>query len=175
MRHRKKFRKFNTTQGRYEQIRKGIVNSLFTHERIITTEAKAKEFRREAEKLITMARKAHHAMQEAKTKEEKDAAQLKRLHYIRLAIARIDKKKLWDREGEPVLTETDRIRTVIQKLFDDLGPRFADRPGGYTRILHLAGRRLGDNAPQVLFELIPEVKDEPEPTAKKKKKADKKK
>jgi large subunit ribosomal protein L17 len=93
-----------------------MATSLFRHERIETTEAKAKELRPFAERLITLARRGD-------------------LHARRLA-----GRNIADRE-------------VLGKLFDDLGPRFAERPGGYTRILKLGSRR-GDGADMALIELV---------------------
>ncbi len=95
--------------------------SLMRHEVIKTTLPKAKELRRVAEPLITM----------AKTDS---------VHKRRLAFARL------------------RDREVVTKLFDELGPRYKDRPGGYLRILKM-GFRTGDKAPMALVELV----DRPEP------------
>lgn len=92
--------------------------SLFEHERIRTTEAKAKALRPFAEKLITKAKKGD-------------------LHNRRQVLSVIE-----DRE-------------VVHKLFDDIAPRFAERNGGYTRILKI-GPRGGDGAPMVLIELVTE-------------------
>ena len=61
-------------------------------------------------------------------------------------------------------------KTVLKKLFDEIGPHFAERNGGYTRILKLAKPRLGDNGKQAIFELVDFAREEPE-TGKKKKKA----
>ena len=61
-------------------------------------------------------------------------------------------------------------KTILKKLFDEIGPHFAERNGGYTRILKLAKPRLGDNAKQAIFELVDFTREEPE-TGKKKKKA----
>jgi large subunit ribosomal protein L17 len=97
--------------------------SLFRHELIRTTLPKAKELRRVAEPLITMA------------KEDS-------VHRRRLAFARL------------------RDRDVVTKLFNELGPRYRQRPGGYLRILKV-GFRPGDNAPMALVELV----DRPEPAA----------
>jgi len=93
-----------------------MVTSLFRHERIETTTAKAKELRPYAERLITLARRGD-------------------LHSRRLA-----RRKIQDRE-------------VLGKLFDDIAPRYAERPGGYTRILKLGNRR-GDAAEMSLIELV---------------------
>jgi large subunit ribosomal protein L17 len=92
--------------------------SLFEHERIQTTEAKAKMLRPFAERLITKAKKGS-------------------VHHRRQVLSVIED------------------RTVVHKLFDDIGPRFAARNGGYTRILKL-GERSGDGAPMALVELVEE-------------------
>jgi large subunit ribosomal protein L17 len=94
------------------------VTDLLRHETLQTTEAKAREIRRLAEKVITRGKK-------------------NTLHSRRLAAA--------------VLTD-DR---VVRKLFDELGPRYEDRPGGYTRTVKL-GNRKGDAAPMAMLELMPE-------------------
>jgi large subunit ribosomal protein L17 len=93
-----------------------MATSLFRHERIETTTAKAKELRPVAERLITLARRGD-------------------VHARRLA-----GRKIQDRE-------------VLGKLFDDIAPRYAERPGGYTRILKL-GTRQGDGAEMSLIELV---------------------
>ncbi len=95
---------------------RNMATSLFRHERITTTTARAKELRPYAERLITQARRGD-------------------LHSRRLVARRIG-----DRE-------------VLGKLFDELGPRYAERPGGYTRILKL-GSRKGDGADMALIELV---------------------
>jgi large subunit ribosomal protein L17 len=92
--------------------------SLFAHGRVITTEAKAKELRPFAEKLITMARRGD-------------------LHSRRLVGRRI------------------KDREILGRLFSEIGPRFAARPGGYTRILKM-GHRVGDGADVARIELLAE-------------------
>ncbi len=93
-----------------------MANSLFLHEQIKTTLPKAKELRRVAEPLITMAKNPTVANR-------------------RIAFARL------------------RDRQVVSKLFDDLGPHFQSRPGGYLRILK-CGFRNGDNAPMAYVQLV---------------------
>tara|TARA_Y100001934_G_C12236143_1_gene717852 strand:+ start:691 stop:1017 length:327 start_codon:yes stop_codon:yes gene_type:complete len=93
-----------------------MASSLFRHEEIRTTLPKAKELRRVAEPLITMAKRPSLARR-------------------RLAFSRL------------------RDATAVSKLFNELGPRFHDRPGGYTRILK-CGYRSGDNAPMALIQLV---------------------
>ena len=97
-------------------FRSNMAASLFRHEQIRTTLPKAKELRRVAEPLITMAKTPNLANR-------------------RLALARL---------GD---------RGAVTKLFDDLGPRFKDRPGGYTRILK-CGLRPGDSAPMAYVQLL---------------------
>jgi large subunit ribosomal protein L17 len=114
-----------------------MVSALFFHERIETTEAKARVIRRHAEKLITLAKRGLVAEQE-------DPA--RGVHARRLASARLDR---WVKE--PDGTRVDLVR----KLFDDIAPRYSERVGGYTRIVKLGFRR-GDAAPMAVLELVEE-------------------
>ncbi|MCY4572129.1 MAG: 50S ribosomal protein L17 [Gemmatimonadetes bacterium] len=116
MRHRKKGRNLSRSPSHRRALLRNMATSLFRHERIRTTTARAKELRPYAERLVTLARRGD-------------------LHARRLAARRIA-----DRE-------------ILGKLFDDIGPRYADRPGGYTRILKL-GSRKGDAADMALIELV---------------------
>ncbi len=114
-------------------MRRNMVASLFEHETIATTIQKAKEVKPFAEKLITLAKKGT-------------------LHARRRAIALLGNRDVVKYEdGTPV-----RKGTVIGKLFSELGPRYLDRPGGYTRIIHRSLRRLGDDGQLVLLQLIAE-------------------
>jgi large subunit ribosomal protein L17 len=103
--------------------------------RITTTLAKAKEVRPFVEKLITLSKKGT-------------------LHARRLVIARMgpvgNPNADWDEKGEPIDVD------VIKKLFAEIGPRFKDRAGGYTRIIKLHHRRLGDAGPTAILELLKE-------------------
>jgi large subunit ribosomal protein L17 len=107
--------------------------SLFQHSAIRTTEAKAKELRRFVERLITLARRDT-------------------LHARRRVIALLRDRDIVDAEGE--LAD----KSVVQKLFDEIAPRYRTRPGGYTRIVRLAERRIGDGGVQVLLQLVEETK-----------------
>jgi large subunit ribosomal protein L17 len=120
-----------------------MVASLFQHETISTTIEKAKEVKPFAEKLITLAKKGTLAAR-------------------RRAISMLGNRDIIDNEsGEAV-----RKGTVIGKLFSEIGPRYLDRPGGYTRIIRLSLRRLGDNGELVLLQLL--GTDEPVKAQKKK-------
>ncbi|RMF18395.1 MAG: 50S ribosomal protein L17 [Gammaproteobacteria bacterium] len=116
MRHRKSGRKFNRTSAHRKAMFRNMAASLVEHELIKTTLPKAKELRRVAEPLITL----------AKT----DSVANRRLAFARL-----------------------RDKDAVKKLFDELGPRYKERPGGYLRILK-CGFRAGDNAPMAYVELV---------------------
>lgn len=115
MRHNSAGRRLGTTIHRIAMFR-NMVTSFLEHEKITTTDAKAKELRSIAEKMITLGKKGD-------------------LHATRQAAAYIRDKK------------------VVTKLFTTIAPRYADRPGGYTRIIKL-GIRPGDNAPVSILELV---------------------
>ena len=123
MRHRNSGRRLNRNSSHRKAMFRNMAASLMEHEVIRTTVPKAKELRRVAEPLITMARN--------------DSATKRRLAFDRL-----------------------RNRAVVTKLFNELGPRYKDRPGGYLRILK-CGFRAGDNAPMAFVELV----DRPEESA----------
>ena len=119
MRHQKSGRKLNRTSSHRQAMFRNMAASLIRHEEIRTTLPKAKELRRVAEPLITMARSPSLARR-------------------RRAFARL------------------RDSAAVAKLFDELGPRFQDRPGGYTRILK-CGFRAGDRAPMALVQLVDSI------------------
>ena len=104
-------------------LRRNLVKQLFEHERIETTRTKADAIRGQAERLITLAKRGNAAGDE------------KMVHARRLAAARLSDA------------------AAVKKLFDDIAPRFENRPGGYTRIVKL-GPRLGDAADMVILELV---------------------
>ncbi len=116
MRHMKSGRKLNRNSSHRKAMFRNMANSLFEHEIIKTTVPKAKELRRVAEPLITLAKE--------------DSLAHRRLAFDRL-----------------------RDRGVVTKLFNALGPRYVDRPGGYLRILK-CGYRAGDKAPMAYVELV---------------------
>ena len=125
MRHQVAGYRLGRTTGARNALRRNLIKQFFIHERIRTTRAKANAIRGEAERLITIARNSAEA----------DDAQ--KVHARRLVTA-----KLGDNQ-------------VIQRLFDEIAPRFATRNGGYTRIVKL-GPRMGDSAEMVILELVEE-------------------
>lgn len=116
MRHRKSGRHLNRTSSHRKAMFSNMAASLIEHEVIKTTVPKAKELRRVAEPLITLAKS--------------DTVANRRLAFSRL-----------------------RSKAAVGKLFSELGPRYEERPGGYTRILK-AGYRNGDAAPVAFIELV---------------------
>ena len=131
MRHRVAGRQLSRTSEHRTALRRNLAVALFEHETISTTIRKAKEVKGFAEKLITLARKGTLAAR-------------------RQAISQLGDRNIFkDEDGQQV-----RKGTIIGKLFSELGPRYLDRKGGYTRIIHLAKRRLGDNGELVLLQLV---------------------
>ncbi|AQT69826.1 50S ribosomal protein L17 [Anaerohalosphaera lusitana] len=133
MRHRVAGRKLSRTSSHRLAMRRNMVASLFEHETISTTLEKAKEVRGFAEKLITLAKKGT-------------------LPARRQAIALLNNRDIYEEQDG----ENQKVGTVIGKLFTEIGPRYLDRPGGYTRIIKLSKRRLGDNGQLVLLQLVGE-------------------
>ena len=172
MRHKKKGRKLNRTSAHRKATRQNLAKALIEHERIITTPAKAKEARSFVEKLITLARKAQ-PYKNAASEDER----AKYVHYYRRALTKLQDKKLvqklfgegkW-REEEESLAEryADRpsgqtriMRLSGSRLGNPLGYAIGDiaevnyQLGGEERKIKFTGNRLGDNAEQVIFELI---------------------
>lgn len=135
MRHRVAGKKLNRSSGQRRALFRNLVSALIQHERIETTQAKAQAIRGQAEKLITLAKRGL-----AEEKENPASG----VHARRLAAARLNR---WvQKEGE------DRV-DLVARLFDEVAPRYAERAGGYTRILKL-GPRKGDAAPMVVLELV---------------------
>jgi len=132
MRHRNHRYRLSRLSAHREATVKSLLQSLFRHERITTTETKAKAIRPLADRLVTLAKRES-------------------LHARRQALA--------------VIPDTD----VIRRLFDTLAARYAERNGGYTRIIH-AGVRRGDGAPMVLLELVDRPEAPPDAKGKKDKK-----
>ncbi len=132
MRHQMSGRKLGRSASQRNQMRRTMITQFIQHERIKTTEAKAKFLRGDVEKLITLAKHGNKALA---TETPEGKARLVSAH--RLAAAR--------------LNDPDMVR----KLFETIAPRYEKRPGGYTRILKL-GKRDGDAAEMVLLEMVEE-------------------
>ena len=124
------YRKLGHTSSQRKAMLRDLTTDLIINERIVTTEARAKEVRSTAEKMITLGKRGDlHARRQAAS-------------FVRNEVADVRE------ENEEIVTET-----ALQKLFNDIAPRYAERQGGYTRILKTEPRR-GDNAPMVVLELV---------------------
>lgn len=123
MRHRVAGYKLNRSRGHRLALRRTLIKQLFTFERIRTTRAKARAIRGEAERLITLARNSSKG------------SEIQKVNARRMVAAKL---------GDP---------QIVKKLFDDIGPRYENRNGGYTRTFRL-GPRKGDAAEIVLIELV---------------------
>ncbi|WP_379822253.1 50S ribosomal protein L17 [Lacticaseibacillus paracasei] len=125
------YRKLGRTSSQRKALLRDLTTDLLTNERIVTTEARAKEVRSTAEKMITLGKRGDlHARRQAAA-------------YVRNEIASVE-----EQDDNSVV-----VKSALQKLFSDLAPKYADRKGGYTRILKTAPRR-GDGAPMVIIELV---------------------
>lgn len=118
------YRKLNRRSGARRAMFRSMVTDLFIYERIETTEAKAKELRSIAEKMITLAKRGD-------------------LHSRRQVAAFV----------HPETADAANGQDAVQKLFSDIAPRYNERQGGYTRILKTGPRR-GDGAPMAILELV---------------------
>jgi large subunit ribosomal protein L17 len=136
MRHRNRGRKLGMNPAHRKAMVKNMIKSLVDNERIVTTVPKAKFIQPLAERIIHLSK-------------------VKTLHNIRRIEKLIGDKALQieflDDDGNP---KADAPESVLQKLFNDIGPRNRDRNGGYTRIIRLVKRRLGDGGERCFIELV---------------------
>ena len=124
------YRKLGRTSSQRKALLRDLTTDLIINERIVTTEARAKEIRSTVEKMITLGKRGDlHARRHAAA-------------FVRNEVADVRD------EGESIVVET-----ALQKLFNDLASRYSERQGGYTRILKTEPRR-GDAAPMVIIELV---------------------
>ncbi len=124
------YRKLGRTSSQRKALLRDITTDLIINERIVTTEARAKEVRSTTEKMITLGKRGDlHARRQAAA-------------FVRNEVANVRE------ENEEIVVES-----ALQKLFNDIAPRYTERQGGYTRILKTEPRR-GDAAPMVIIELV---------------------
>jgi large subunit ribosomal protein L17 len=155
MRHQKAGRKYGRNTPHRRAMFRNLAGNLVLHERIETTDAKAKELRRITERLITRALRLGEDLTSdvAKLKEAERARVLARRLHAQRGVASFLPKHLAKTLSDGTIEEVD----LIHKLFNEIAPRYAKRVkdgkgGGYTRILKKANRR-GDNAPISIIEL----------------------
>jgi large subunit ribosomal protein L17 len=125
MRHQIAGYRLGRSTGARVALRRNLIKQFFTHERITTTRAKAAAIRGDAERLITIARNSAQG------------SDVEKLNARRLVISKLGDNK------------------ILNRLFNEIAPRYANRPGGYTRALKL-GPRMGDSAEMVILELVEE-------------------
>ncbi len=158
MRHRIMGKQLSRSTSHRIAMRRNMAGSLFEHGAIRTTETKAKELRRFVEKLITIAKKGDLAAR-------------------RRVVQKLQSRKIGEKDKSESAYRwyKDGRGTVVQKLFDEIAPKYADRDGGYTRIIRLADRRIGDAGKQVILQLVEESgaegSDEPRKTSRRRKRA----
>ena len=139
MRHMKSGRRLGRNSTHRKAMYRNMVTSLMIHGRIKTTEAKAKELRRIADRVITLGKKVPLSALESC---DADSAEFKKLRAARVHNIRRARKMVLDADA-------------LNRVFTEYAERYAERPGGYTRIYKL-GNRAGDNAPMALIELVVE-------------------
>jgi large subunit ribosomal protein L17 len=155
MRHKKSGRQFGRDTSSRRAMLRNLAANLITHERIETTEAKAKELRRIAERLISKAKRLGESAYTTQDK-LKESDKAKRLHASRVLASYLPR---WG-----VKTDGTKI-DIVEKVMVDLSKRFATRPGGYTRTTKMGPRR-GDGAQMTIIEFVdaaPPVDKKPSP------------
>lgn len=125
MRHQIAGYRLGRSTGARVALRRNLIKQFFTHERITTTRTKAAAIRGDAERLITIARNSAQG------------SDVDKMNARRLVISKLGDNK------------------ILNRLFNEIAPRYANRPGGYTRVLKL-GPRMGDSAEMVILELVEE-------------------
>ena len=125
------YRKLARDSAHRKAMLREMTTQLIMNERIVTTETRAKEVRKTAEKMITLGKRGDLA------------ARRKAAAFVRDEVADVHEEK-----------DVVVVKSALQKLFSDVAPRYKDRNGGYTRILKLAVPRKGDAAPMVILELV---------------------
>ncbi len=173
MRHRMHYRGLNRTMEHRWALRRNMAQSLFEHGQISTTVPKAKNLRPFVEKLLTMAIKVRRAAAEGDTAgslrmrrqlhkllgersiipKEHQAAYNDMSDSMRAKTVRMASGRRY-RTGEPKGRLAFTGESLMHRLIEKVAPRFADRQGGYTRIVKLAKRRLGDQAPVAILQLV---------------------
>ncbi len=171
MRHRRRGRKLGRNPNHQRALLRNLASALILTERhtegekvgvpkvkgrIVTTLQKAKEVRPLVEKCVTIARKALPHVRAA----EELGPDAERFSERWKSWRNSDRWQQWSRAIAPVVAARRRVlvllgdKKAVKILFDDIAPRFEDRPGGYTRVLHLAKPRLGDAGPRAILEFV---------------------
>ncbi len=167
MRHRVAGRRLGRDTKHRKMLRRTLITQLFRHEKIKTTEAKAKAIRAQAEKMITLARNRGDAERLIELAEDQKESELRSLLTPAqagrlLRTVENNEPEQLEQEARAIAVHARRLierdirdREVLYKLFHDIAPRYIGRPGGYTRIVKL-GPRKGDAAKMVSLMLLEE-------------------
>ena len=151
-----KYRKLGRTSSQRKALLRNQVTALLNNGKIVTTEAKAKEIRKIAEGLIAMAVREKDNFEEVTVYDEVEKT-IKKDNPSRLHARREMLKVLYPVTEVPTEAAGKKKNTkkvdLVAKLFDEIAPKYADRNGGYTRIVKI-GQRKGDGALEVLIELV---------------------
>lgn len=165
MRHRVRFRSLSRTSSHRLSLRRSMAQSLFEHGSVTSTIQKVKEVRPFVEKLITLARDAHGGSLAARKRiiaMLNDRAIIPAEHFEdyvqrsdagRHKVLRARSGRRY-RTGEPKPGLAYTAESVVHRLINDVAPRYADRPGGYTRIIKLARPRIGDGGDRAILQLV---------------------
>lgn len=147
MRHLVAHRKLGRTSSHRKALLRNLCTSLILHERLVTTLPKAKELRPYAEKVVTLGRRASKSRKDGNIGDAVNATRQIATHFFAG-----NAKRDWSKSH---VQKEDRTAGVaaLKKLTSDLADRFADRPGGYLRIIKL-GRRVGDGAEMAIIEFV---------------------
>lgn len=133
------YRKLGRTSDQRKALLRDLTTDLIINERIETTEARAKELRSVVDKMITLGKRGDlHARRQAAA-------------FVRHEVVEYVEEEATGKDGNTVTKKKPVY--VLQKLFNDVAPRYQERQGGYTRIMKLGPRR-GDGAPMVVIELV---------------------
>jgi len=143
MRHRKSNFKLGRNSSHRRSLIANMLKSLIEHERIVTTEAKAKVLKRYADRVVTLAKKNTLASR-------RQAIAELMVQYNALT----PKERRAAKNGDTSAYNGDR--KVMGKLFGEIGPRFANRSGGYSRVIKTSSVRKGDNSPKCIIEYLAE-------------------
>lgn len=155
MRHQKKRHKLNRPADQRRALLRTLTTQVLKYGRVTTTEAKAKAVKAEVEHMITLAKRGKEDLSARRAVSsyllEKRTAQPK-------VLSLKDKKETIDETRYKIVKQDEkkakvREKTVAQQLFETIAPKYADRNGGYVRVLHLPPRK-GDGAPMALIELV---------------------
>ena len=165
MKHRISLKKLNRTTSHRRALRRNLAQSLFEHGQVTTTLPKAKSVQRFAEKLITLAKKAKAGSLDARRRiiqvltdraviaSENQSAYEDMTRAKRAKVLRARSGRRY-RTGEPKAGMPFTAESLVRRLIEDLAPRYADRQGGYTRVIKLPNTRIGDNSALAVLQLI---------------------